>query len=83
MEQQTQNVDPYYINRTIYTKIIEILMWIILMIGVVYLCYNFVIANYAVNDLILNGNATSLLDLYTKTTGHECMIIQSNHTLHS
>jgi len=74
MEEQTINVDTRYEIRNKIAKIIEISLLVLLIIGIVNICYQFIIANQAVRDLLF-GDPSKLLELYTKTTGNECMIV--------
>jgi hypothetical protein len=74
MEEQTTYVDTRFEFRKHLSKILEIILLTVLIIGVAILCYQFIIANQAVREL-LSGDPSKLLELYTKTTGNECLIV--------
>jgi hypothetical protein len=74
MEEKTKYVDTYSIIRKHLSKILEIILLVFLMVGVAYLSYQVYISNDAVRNLLM-GDPSKLLELYTKTTGNECMIV--------
>jgi hypothetical protein len=61
-------------DRQLISKILEIVLLVLLIVGVAYLSYQLYISNQAVRNMLM-GDPSKLLELYTKNTGNECMII--------
>jgi hypothetical protein len=61
-------------DRQLISKILEIVLLVLLIVGVAYPSYQLYISNQAVRNMLM-GDPSKLLELYTKNTGNECMII--------
>lgn len=71
-----EEITEKQMNRLDY---IRIALLIIITIGIFWFAYEFFSANQAVKDLILTNNPKTILELCTRYSGEDCVILKSSN----